>query len=100
MGAEYEKVEVVEAKISEWLKGRFLKERLLFGEMAELMIESLKPLGEYRRDTAEAHDTGHHRVLVVVPFIPMGAKNSKEMVNESGGIPSWRHQCQAIGIRR
>jgi hypothetical protein len=53
MGTEYEKVEVVEAKISEWLKGRFLKERLLFGEMAELMIESLKPLGEYRRDTAE-----------------------------------------------
>ncbi len=53
MAGEYEKIEEVEPKIFEWLKGRFLKERLLFSEMAELMLESLKPLGGYRRDAAE-----------------------------------------------
>lgn len=38
--------------MSEWLKGRFLKERLLFGEMAELMLESFKPLAGRHRGTA------------------------------------------------
>lgn len=53
MGEEYDKIEKVESAISEWLKGRFLKERLLFGEMTELMLESLKPLSGYFQGTAE-----------------------------------------------
>jgi hypothetical protein len=53
MGGEYDKIEKVETEISEWLRGRFLKERPLFGEMAELMLESLKPLGGHFQDTAE-----------------------------------------------
>lgn len=52
MSIEYEKMEKVETKISEWLKGRFLKERLLFGQMAELMLESFKPLSGRHRGTA------------------------------------------------
>jgi hypothetical protein len=53
MGKEYDEIEKVEFGISEWLKGKFLKERMLFGEMAELMLESLKPLGGYRQKTDE-----------------------------------------------
>jgi len=53
MGEEYEEIEKVETKISEWLKGVFLKERLLFAEMLELILESFKPLGGRRKDTAE-----------------------------------------------
>ncbi len=53
MVGEYERIEKTETKISEWLKGRFLKERLLFGEMVELMLEAFKPLGGRRKDTAE-----------------------------------------------
>ncbi len=51
MAGEYERIENVESEISEWLKGRFPKERLLFGEMAELMLESLKPLGGHFQGT-------------------------------------------------
>jgi hypothetical protein len=53
MGEEYERIEKVEAKISEWLKGVFLKERLLLAEMLELILESFKPLAERRKDTGE-----------------------------------------------
>jgi len=53
MGEEYERIEKVEAKISEWLKGVFLKERLLLAEMLELILESFKPLGGRRKDTDE-----------------------------------------------
>jgi hypothetical protein len=57
VGEEYEtsypKIEEVEAKISEWHKGVFLKERLLFAEMLELILESFKPLGGHRKDTVE-----------------------------------------------
>lgn len=53
MGEEYDKIEKVESTISDWLKGKFLKERLLFGEMAELMLESFKPLSGRHRGTAE-----------------------------------------------
>jgi len=53
MGEEYEEIEKVETKISEWLKGVFLKERLLFAGMLELILESFKPLGGRRKDTAE-----------------------------------------------
>lgn len=54
MGVDYEKMEKVETKISEWLKGRFLKERLLFGEMAELMLESVWPLSGHHKGTAKS----------------------------------------------
>lgn len=53
MAVKYEEMEKIETKISEWLKGKFLKERLLFGEMVELMIEALKPLGGSSKDTAK-----------------------------------------------
>jgi len=53
MGEEYDKIEKVESEISEWLKGRFLKEHLLFGEMVELMLESFKPLGGQSKGLAE-----------------------------------------------
>jgi len=57
MGEEYEtsypKIEEVEAKIFEWHKGVFLKERLLFAEMLELVLESFKPLSGRRKDTDE-----------------------------------------------
>jgi len=53
MGEEYEQIEKVETEISEWLKGAFLKERLLFAGMLELILESFKPLGGRRKDTAE-----------------------------------------------
>jgi len=46
MGEQYRKIEQLELDISQWLKGRFLKERLLMEEMVELMLESLKPLSE------------------------------------------------------
>lgn len=57
MGEEYEEIEKIEAKISEWLEGVFLKERLLFAGMLELILESFKPLGGRRRDTAEGELT-------------------------------------------
>jgi hypothetical protein len=53
MGEEYERIEKLEAKISEWLKGAFLKERLLFAEMLELVLESFRPLGKHDKYTAE-----------------------------------------------
>jgi len=57
MGEEYEtsypKIEEVEAKIFEWHKGVFLKERLLFAGMIELILESFKPLGGRRKETDE-----------------------------------------------
>lgn len=51
MAGEYERMEKVEIKISEWLKRTFLKERLLFVEMVELIIEVFKPLGGRREDS-------------------------------------------------
>lgn len=51
MGDEYEKIENVGSEIYEWYKGILLKERLLYGEMSELLLESVKPLGGYRKDT-------------------------------------------------
>jgi len=57
MGEEYEtsypKIEEVEAKIYEWYKGVFLKERLLFREMLELILESFKHLSGRRKETDE-----------------------------------------------
>lgn len=57
MGEEYEtsypKIEKIEAKIYEWHRGGFLKERLLFAGMLELVLESFKPLSGRRKDTDE-----------------------------------------------
>jgi hypothetical protein len=57
MGEEYEtsypKIEEVEARISEWHKGVFLKERLLFAGMIEVILESFKPLSGRRKETDE-----------------------------------------------
>ena len=57
MGEEYEtsypKIEEVEAKIYEWHKGVFLKERLLFREMLEPILESFKLLSGRRKETDE-----------------------------------------------
>lgn len=52
MGDEYEKIENAASKIYEWYKGMLLKERLLLGEMVELLLESVKPLAGYHKGTA------------------------------------------------
>ncbi len=44
---EYQKIEEVGSDIYEWYKGILLKERLLYGGMIELLLESAMPLGEY-----------------------------------------------------
>jgi len=51
MGDEYETIEKVGNEIFEWYKGVLLKERLLYSEMIELLLEATKPLGGYRKDT-------------------------------------------------
>ena len=51
MGEEYNKIEKVGSEFYEWYKGMLLKERLLYGEMIELLLESVKPLGGYSKDT-------------------------------------------------
>ncbi|HUX48829.1 MAG TPA: hypothetical protein VMV76_06710 [Dehalococcoidia bacterium] len=57
MAEEYEtsypKIEEFEAKNFEWHKSVFLKERLLFTEMIELILESFKPLSGRRKETDE-----------------------------------------------
>ena len=57
MGEEYEtsypKIEEFEAKNFEWHKSVFLKERLLFEGMIELILESFKPLSGHRKETDE-----------------------------------------------
>lgn len=50
MGDEYETIEKVGTEIFEWYKGILLKERLLYSEMIELLLEAVKPLGGYRKD--------------------------------------------------
>jgi hypothetical protein len=49
----YPKIEEVEAKIFEWHKSVFLKERLLFAGTIELLLESVKPLTGRRKETDE-----------------------------------------------
>ncbi|TRZ96636.1 MAG: hypothetical protein D4R82_00640 [Dehalococcoidia bacterium] len=49
---EYKDMEKVEQTISDWLKGKFLKERILFGDMATLMLESFKPLEGHSESTS------------------------------------------------
>jgi len=57
MAEEYEtsypKIEEFEAKNLEWHKSVFLKERVLFTEMIELILESFKPLSGRRKETDE-----------------------------------------------
>lgn len=51
MGEEYEAIEKVGTEIFEWYKGILLKERLLYSEMIELLLEAIKPLAAYHKDT-------------------------------------------------
>ena len=52
MGDEYEKIEKVGSEIYVWHKGILSKERFLYGEMIELLLESVKPLGGYSKEMA------------------------------------------------
>lgn len=49
----YPKIEEFETKNYELHKGAFLKERLLFKEIIELILESFKPLSEFQRESDE-----------------------------------------------
>ncbi len=51
MGNMYEGIEKFGSQCYEWYKGMLLKERLLCGEMIELLLESVKPLEGYSKDT-------------------------------------------------
>ncbi len=51
MGDEYAAIEKRGSAIFEWYKGVLLKERLLYSEVIELLLEAIKPLGGYRKDT-------------------------------------------------
>lgn len=51
MGDEYEAIENIGNEIFEWYKGILLKERLLYSEVIELLLESIRPLEGYRKDT-------------------------------------------------
>ncbi len=48
---EYKEIEKFGTEAYEWYKGILLKERLLHGKILELFLESIKPLGEYSKDT-------------------------------------------------
>jgi len=52
MGDEYGKIEKVGSEFYEWYKGILLKERLLYGEIIELLLESVKPLAGHHKGTA------------------------------------------------
>lgn len=54
MGDEFEKIEKTGSEFYDWYKGILLKERLLYGEMVELLLESVRPLARYHKKTA--HD--------------------------------------------
>lgn len=47
---QYENIEQRESQVSEWLKGRFLKERLLFAQVAPLILEAMNRLGGHSKD--------------------------------------------------
>jgi len=50
MAYDYKEIEKFESEIFEWYKGMLLKERLLLGEISELLLESIKPMGGHRKD--------------------------------------------------
>ena len=50
MGDEYATIEKRGSEIFEWYKGVLLKERLLYSEVIELLLESIRPLEGYRKD--------------------------------------------------
>jgi len=85
MGEEYEEIEKVETKISEWLKGVFLKERLLFAEMLELILESFKPLSGRRKNTAE----GELALLTLATRVFNDAEGAKQLL--LWGLPDQAH---------
>jgi hypothetical protein len=50
----YHRIEEFEAKNFEWHRSVFLKERVLFKEMIELILESFKPLSDFRNESDES----------------------------------------------
>ena len=52
MGNEYEKIEKICIDINEWYRAVLLKERLIFIEIAELIIEAVKSLGGHHKGAA------------------------------------------------
>ncbi len=82
MGDEYEKLENVGSEIYEWYKGMLLKERLLYGEMIELLLESVKPLEGYRKDTVY----NELALLTLVTRLLNDAEGAKHLLLR--GLPS------------
>ncbi|MFB0559262.1 MAG: DUF5677 domain-containing protein [Dehalococcoidales bacterium] len=82
MGDEYEKLENVGSEIYEWYKGMLLKERLLYSEMIELLLESVKPLEGYRKDTAY----NELALLTLVTRLLNDAEGAKHLLLR--GLPS------------
>lgn len=82
MGDEYETIEKVGAEIFEWYKGILLKERLLYSEMIELLLEAIKPLGGYRKDTVY----GELSLLTVSTRLFNDAEGAKDLLLR--GLPS------------
>ena len=53
MGERYDSIKKFEEKLSERLKRTFLKERILFERMSELVLEATEPLAAYWKDDSE-----------------------------------------------
>ncbi len=47
----YKEIEKFGDELFEWYKGMLLKERILHGEVVEMILESVSPLGEFSKDT-------------------------------------------------
>lgn len=82
MGGEYDRIEQVETEIHQWLKGRFLKERLLFGEMVELIFEAVKPLAGHSKNT----DKGELALLTLATRVFNDFEGAKQLL--LWGLPS------------
>jgi len=76
MDAEYERIEKVEAEIYEWHKGAFLKERLMFAEMIELVLECFQSLGGHRKET----DIGELALSTLATRIFNDAEGAKQLL--------------------
>lgn len=53
MGERYDGIKEFEEKLSERLKGTFLKERMFFERMSELVLEATEPLSGYWKDDSK-----------------------------------------------
>ena len=82
MSYEYEKIEIIGTEIYELNKGILLKERLLYGEMSELILDSVKPLKEYRKNTV--HDESV--LLILASRLFNDAEGAKYLLLR--GLPS------------